>query len=286
MPLKMFQSNKVPAPLSSIKNVIAIAAGKGGVGKSTLTVNLAVALQRAGYAVGVMDTDVYGPSIRKMLPETTLPGQKGDILVPAICQGIKMISMAYFRKEHEAAAVRAPIANGIIQQFIKKVEWGELDFLLIDFPPGTGDIQLTLAQHANLSGAILVTTPQEVALLDVRKAANLFKQVKIPVIGIVENMSYYQKDADSEKVYLFGCGGGERLAQEMNVPVLGKIPLDSTISLCGDQGKSIFSEEALSTQGSKAFIKVTTAFLTQMQGTKGCRPDPLKSFELVWKEMA
>ncbi|MBA3815715.1 MAG: Mrp/NBP35 family ATP-binding protein [Parachlamydiaceae bacterium] len=285
MPLKMFDSKKKAAPLSSIKNIVAIAAGKGGVGKSTVTVNLALALQRSGYSVGIMDTDIYGPSIRKMLPEDILPGQNGEILIPAICQGIKMISMAYFRKENEAAAVRAPIANGIIIQFIKTVQWGELDFLLIDFPPGTGDIQLTLAQQANLNGAILVTTPQEVALLDVRKAANLFSQVKVPVIGIVENMSYYQKDADSEKVYLFGQGGGERLAQEMKVSLLGSIPVDSAISRCGDEGKSLFSESEYSSGGVQAFFDLAKTFLKQMVSDKERSSNELGSFEIIWKEM-
>ena len=180
MPLQMCPAKK------PIQTILAIAAGKGGVGKSTVTVNLAIALQRKGYRVGVMDTDIYGPSVRQMLPEDRMPAQKGEILIPALCLGIKMISMAYFRKTDEAAAVRAPIANGVITQFIKNVEWGDLDFLLIDFPPGTGDVQLTLSQQANLSAAIVVTTPQEVALLDVRKAMHLFQQVQVPLLGIVE----------------------------------------------------------------------------------------------------
>lgn len=207
MPLKMFPKDD-PKPQSPIKHTIAIAAGKGGVGKSTVTVNLALALTHLGYSVGVMDTDIYGPSIRKMLPEDRLPIQKGNTIIPAVCNGIKMISMAYFRKEHEASAVRAPIANGVISQFIENVAWGPLDYLLIDFPPGTGDIQLTLSQKASLSGAIMITTPQEVSVMDVRKAINLFSQVKVPIIGIIENMSYYQAPATQEKIYLFGKGGG------------------------------------------------------------------------------
>src|SRR5262249_51343396 len=149
---------------SSIKYVIAIAAGKGGVGKSTVAVNLALALQALGQRVGIFDADLYGPSVRKMLPEKQPPSQQGERLVPAICHGgILMISMAYFRTEKEAVAVRAPIANGIIKQFIQTATWGDLDYLLIDFPPGTGDIQLTLSQQANLFGAVIVTTPQDVA---------------------------------------------------------------------------------------------------------------------------
>lgn len=284
MPLKMFQPNN-KTPVSAIKNVIAIAAGKGGVGKSTVAVNLALALQRSGYAVGLMDTDIYGPSIRKMLPEDILPGQAGEIIIPAVCQGIKMISMAYFRKEHEAAAVRAPIANGIVIQFVKKVQWGGLDFLLIDFPPGTGDIQLTLAQQAHLNGAVLVTTPQEVALLDVRKAANLFNQVKVPIIGVVENMSYYQANGKDERMYLFGRGGGERLAGEIGVPLLGCIPVDSTISRCGDEGKSLFLENKSLSLGAQAFSELMKTFLNQIINMKRETPEELESFEILWKEM-
>lgn len=285
MPLKMFQPNHHTTPTSTAKNVIAIAAGKGGVGKSTVTVNLALALRRSGYTVGIMDTDIYGPSIRKMLPEQTLPGQSGEVITPAVCQGIKMISMAYFRKEHEAAAVRAPIANGIVIQFIKKVQWGELDFLLIDFPPGTGDIQLTLAQQAHLNGAILVTTPQEVALLDVRKAANLFNQVKVPIVGVVENMSYYQEKCNSERIYLFGRGGGERLAHEICVPLLGSIPVDSAISRCGDEGRSLFLENDPLSLGAQAFSELMETFLKRITTMKRETTEALESFEILWKEM-
>ena len=234
MPLPQYQPND-KHNLSAISSIIAIAAGKGGVGKSTVTVNLARTLVSLGYSVGVLDADIYGPSLRRMLPEDRLPSQKGETIYPALAEGVKYISMAYFRKDNEAAVVRAPIANGVINQFISGVAWGALDFLLIDFPPGTGDIQLTLAQKAFLSGALLVTTPQEVAVLDVRKAAKMFDQVKIPVIGVLENMSYYTEG--NEKTYLFGRGGGERLARELGVPLLGQIPVDKVISDYGDSGK-------------------------------------------------
>src|ERR1700733_7400327 len=210
MPLPILQQNTLPRP--RYKKAIAIAAGKGGVGKSTVTVNLALALKQKGYRVGVLDADVYGPSLRRMLPEDKLPQQIGERFIPAQSMGIQVISLAYFRRENEAAAVRAPIANAIVTQFIEQVEWEELDYLLVDFPPGTGDIQLTLGQKASLSGAILVTTPQEVALLDVRKAMHLFHQLHIPILGVLENMSYYYNSAIGEKVYLFGKDGGRRLA--------------------------------------------------------------------------
>jgi ATP-binding protein involved in chromosome partitioning len=282
MPLQIFQPS---APLAAIKFVIAIAAGKGGVGKSSVTVNLALALQAQGFAVGIMDTDIYGPSIRKMLPEDRLPSQKGEVIQPALCSGIKMISMAYFRKDHEATAVRAPIANGLISQFIKNVAWGNLDFLLIDFPPGTGDIQLTLSQQANLTGAIMVTTPQEVAVLDVRKAIHLFEQVKIPILGIVENMSYYAFPQFSEPLYLFGRGGGERLAIEKGVPLLGEIPIDPILCDCGDKGHSLF---ALDPQHQKpitqAFITLAQKVVMQLE-IQSQAPSTLSQFDMSWKEM-
>ncbi len=237
MPLRQFQARE------SVKYTIAIAAGKGGVGKSSIAVNLALSLKKLGYKVGLMDTDLYGPSVRKMLPEESPPEQIGEIIKPAICQGIKMISMAYFRKENEAAVVRAPIANGIIAQFIKQVDWGGLDFLLIDFPPGTGDIQLTIAQQANLTGAIMVTTPQEVAMMDVRKAIDMFRQVQVGILGVVENMSYYFHEKSGDFVYIFGKGGGDKLSRESCVPLLGQIPIDPQLCASADIGKHDFGKD-------------------------------------------
>lgn len=286
MPLKIFSEDE-QKPLSGVKNVIAIAAGKGGVGKSTVTVNLALALHKLGYAVGVMDTDIYGPSVRKMLPEERLPIQKGQDIQPALCQGIRMISMAYFRPENEASVVRAPIANGIISQFINNIVWGDLDYLLIDFPPGTGDIQLTLSQKANLTGAIMVTTPQEVAVMDVRKAMNLFEQVSVPVIGIVENMSYYTYPQTQEKVYLFGKGGGERLARESGVPFLGAIPIDPVLCQSGDSGKSIFATENQgSHEISTVFTELANHMIEHVEVLKGQTANCLSQFELSWKEIS
>ncbi|HEV8052427.1 MAG TPA: Mrp/NBP35 family ATP-binding protein, partial [Parachlamydiaceae bacterium] len=269
MSLKMFQTKpqeRKPAP--KIAHVVAIAAGKGGVGKSTVTVNLALALKQAGYSVGIMDMDIYGPSVRRMLPEDTMPVQNGDKIIPAVCSGIRMISMAYFRKDNEAAAVRAPIANGLVGQFINQIEWGNLDFLLIDFPPGTGDIQLTLSQQANLCGAVMVTTPQEVAVMDVRRAFNLFEHVNVPVIGVVENMSYYTQPGTGEKAYLFGRGGGERLAQDIGVPFLGAIPIDAKICECCDKGISLFSDSHESDPATQAFTNVAESFIAHVTALK------------------
>ena len=233
-------NSKSDSKPSQIKYIIGVAAGKGGVGKSSLSVNLACALQFLNFKVGLMDTDIYGPSVRKMLPESKMPEQIGERIIPADCNGIKMISMAYFRKEDEAAVVRAPIANGIIQQFIKNVDWGDLDYLIIDFPPGTGDIQLTLSQNASLSGVVMITTPQEVALLDVRKAMKMFYQVKVPIIGVVENMSYFQVPNSHDKHYPFGKGGGERLASQEGFSLLGEIPIHPDIAKAADEGINLF----------------------------------------------
>jgi ATP-binding protein involved in chromosome partitioning len=278
LPLKIFQAKE-----KATTAVIAVAAGKGGVGKSTVTVNLALALKQLGLSVGILDSDIYGPSIRKMLPEERMPSQQGDRLIPALCQGIKMISMAYFRRDHEAAAVRAPIANGLVTQFIRNVDWGELDYLLIDFPPGTGDIQLTLSQQANLTGAVMVTTPQEVALLDVRKAMHLFQQVQIPIVGIVENLSYYQRAPDEPPLYLFGKGGGERLAKESGVPFLGAIPVDPAVSECGDAGLSLLANYEAS-PAARAFIRLAEQLVAHTALLQSTSRRCLTHFELIWKE--
>lgn len=234
MPLPLFKENRPKT------HCIAIAAGKGGVGKSTVAVNLARALKLLGFRVGLIDADVYGPSVRKMLPEDSMPIQKEGKLIPAESEGIQFISMAHFRKERDAVIARAPIANGIIAQFLNDVMWRDLDYLLIDFPPGTGDIQLTLAQKAHLRGAVLVTTPQEVALLDVKKTFEMFRQLQVPILGVIENLSGYHHPETDTILYLFGNGGGERFAREAGVPLLGKLPIDPELCLRSDQGLSPF----------------------------------------------
>lgn len=223
----------------NIRYTLGIAAGKGGVGKSTVTVNLALGLQKLGYAVGILDADIYGPSLNRLLPLETPPAQDGESIVPAVSKGIKLISLSHFREDGEALAVRAPIANRVILQFLQDVKWGELDCLLIDFPPGTGDVQLTLLQEAKIHAALLVTTPQEVALLDVRRAATMFDQMKTPLLGVVENMSYFVDPAGARH-YPLGQGGGKRLAQERGLPLLGEIPMDGALAACSDAGVSIY----------------------------------------------
>ena len=279
MPLPMFDKN----PKKKIKNIIAIAAGKGGVGKSTITVNIALALRKIGFTVGIIDADLYGPSLRKMLPEETLPIQKGDKIKPALCGGIPVISMAYFRREGEASAVRAPIANGIINQFINNVEWDNLDFLLIDFPPGTGDIQLTLSQKANLTAAIMVTTPQQVAVMDVKKAIDLFDQVRVPILGIIENMSHYLINDD--RVYIFGKEGGKKLARETGAPFLGEVPIDPQLCSCGDLGQSIFEITQSNKLTIEAFLSIAQNIVSHSKLLEKENMNCLEEFELIWKEI-
>jgi ATP-binding protein involved in chromosome partitioning len=289
MPLTLFKNakNKITEhPLASIGAIIAIAAGKGGVGKSTVSVNIALALLEQGYEVGILDADLYGPSIRKMLPESSIPIQRDNILYPALCKGIKLISMAYFRKEDQATAMRAPMANQFITHFIRNVHWGDLDFLFIDFPPGTGDIQLTLAQQAHLSGAVMVTTPQEVALLDVRKAISLFKQVKVPILGIIENMSFYEDKEKNERHFVFGQGGGQQLANENQCPFFGQIPIDPLICTCGDKGLSIFSEGSENRAIAQNFKEISLRLLKEVKGKEEKKKEEgIGNFELNWKKM-
>lgn len=244
MPLPIHKDVPLSQLPSQIGVTLAIAAGKGGVGKSTVAVNLAVALQKQGYRVGLIDADIYGPSLSRMLPSDRPPAQKGSFLLPAKCGGIEMISVAHFFKEGEAIAVRGPIAHRLILQLIRKVKWGKLDYLLIDFPPGTGDVQLSICQIARLSGALMVTTPQEVALSDVRRAIAHFRTVNVPVLGIVENMSFFCAGEGIPYSYPFGRGGGEKLANEVGVPFFGSIPLEPRLSSGGDEGRPLVSFDA------------------------------------------
>lgn len=281
MPIQLYKEKKIEK--QKIKYIIGVAAGKGGVGKSTVAVNLALAVHKLGYSVGIMDADVYGPSIRKMLLPNAPPRKKGDVFfIPANCQGIKVMSLAFFREDFEAAAVRAPIANSLITQFISNVEWGELDYLFIDFPPGTGDIQLTLCQKANLTCGIMVTTPQEIALLDVRKAIHLFQQLSIPILGVVENMSYYLHQS-GEKIEIFGSGGGEKLAREHGVPLLGTIPIDPFICQCGDSGKNLLEDE--NSISVSTYMELGKNVIHHVESLVDSSKNFVKDFTLVWREM-
>ncbi|MFN3394048.1 MAG: iron-sulfur cluster carrier protein ApbC [Candidatus Thermochlorobacter sp.] len=226
-------------PLSRVKNLIAVASGKGGVGKSTVAVNLAVALAKTGAKVGLIDADIYGPSIPTMFGlKNERPAILGKTIVPIEKYGVKLMSIGFLVDQKTAVVWRGPMVSSALRQFMTDVQWNELDYLFFDLPPGTGDIQLTLVQAAPLTGAVVVTTPQDVALADVVKAVAMFEQVKVPVLGVLENMSYYVLP-DGSKEYIFGQGGGARLAAEHNLPFLGEIPLGKEVREGGDEGVPI-----------------------------------------------
>jgi ATP-binding protein involved in chromosome partitioning len=221
-----------------IRNAIAVGSGKGGVGKSTVSVNIAVALAQSGARVGLMDADIYGPNTPTMLGVDKLPPPNGQKLVPADVFGIKMISMGLLVKPGQPLIWRGPMLNSAIRQFLSDVEWGELDYLIIDLPPGTGDAALSLAQALPLSGAVIVTLPQLVSLEDASRGLNMFKQLEVPILGVVENMSYLDMP-DGTRMDLFGSGGGESLAKATDTTFLGKIPIDQNVRIGGDTGKPI-----------------------------------------------
>lgn len=243
------------ALLPDVTHFIAISSGKGGVGKSTVAVNLAVALHLAGAKVGLIDADVYGPNVPMMLGVTKPPEQHDKKILPAEGHGIKIISMSFFVPEDTAVVWRGPMVHTAIQQFFRDVEWGKLDYLLIDLPPGTGDAQLTLSQLVPLRGAITVTTPQEVALHDVRKGMMMFQKVNVPILGIIENMSYFVCGHCSHRTEIFSHGGGRQAAEKLGIPFLGEIPIDPAIRTGGDAGMPIMIADPGSPQA-LAFQKI------------------------------
>ena len=242
-----------PTAIAGVKHVIAIASGKGGVGKSTVAANLALALAKTGASVGLCDCDIYGPSIALMFGSRERPmATEDDQIIPIETAGLKLMSMGFLLDDTSPAVLRGPMVTRTTQQFLRQVEWGNLDYLILDLPPGTGDIQLTIVQTVALAGAILVTTPQEVALIDVRKAASMFGKVNVPLLGLIENMSYFLCPSDGKRYDIFGSGGGSREAQRLNVPLLGEIPIDIATREAGDRGIPIVASDAESPV-SKAF---------------------------------
>ncbi len=242
--------------IPGIKHVIAVASGKGGVGKSTVAANLAVALEQTGARVGLCDCDIYGPSISLMFGTRERPtATEENKIVPIEQYGLRLMSMGFLLDDTSPAILRGPMVTRYTQQFLRQVEWGEHDYLVLDLPPGTGDIQLTIVQTVALSGAIIVTTPQEVALIDARKAATMFDKVNVRVLGLIENMSYFMSPSDGKRYDIFGSGGGEREARRLRVPLLGQIPIDITTREAGDRGIPIVSEDRQSPV-TKEFVRI------------------------------
>jgi ATP-binding protein involved in chromosome partitioning len=242
--------------IEGVKHVIAVASGKGGVGKSTVAANLAVALQKTGASVGLCDCDLYGPSIGLMFGSTERPmATEDNRILPIERYDLRLMSMGFLLDDTAPAILRGPMVTKYTQQFLRQVEWGQLDYLVLDLPPGTGDIQLTIVQTVALAGAILVTTPQEVALIDARKAATMFQKVNVPVLGLIENMSYFLSPSDGKRYDIFGAGGGEREAARLKVPLLGQIPIDIPTREAGDRGQPVTSAD-LANPVSQAFLGI------------------------------
>lgn len=225
--------------IPGVKNVIAVSSGKGGVGKSTIAVNLACALQRTGARVGILDADVYGPNVPLMLGVSGQPTVVDKRIVPFERHGLQVMSMGLLVAEDQPVIWRGPMLHSAVRQFLFDVAWSDLDYLVVDLPPGTGDAQLSLSQQAHLIGAVIVTTPQDVSVLDVKKAIRMFQTVNVPILGVVENMAWFTPPGHSERYYLFGQGGGEKIQREFGVPMLGQVPLEIGVREGGDNGRPI-----------------------------------------------
>ncbi|MBX9857034.1 MAG: P-loop NTPase [Gemmatimonadaceae bacterium] len=261
---------KVPEPVAypHLGRVIAVSSGKGGVGKSTVAVNLAIALAKAGKRVGIMDADIYGPNLPLMLGVDAPPAVRDEKIIPLEAHGVKVISLGFLIEKEQPAIWRGPIVMKIITQFLRDVQWGELDYFLVDMPPGTGDAQLSLVQATPVHGAVIVTTPQQVAVGDALRGVKMFERTGVPVLGIVENMSWFENPETGKPIALFGSGGGERLAAECGLPLLGQIPIDPRIQEGGDTGRPIVAAEPES-RAAKAIEQVAQRVMERMAARQG-----------------
>jgi ATP-binding protein involved in chromosome partitioning len=252
-----------PPPVSypQLGRIIAVSSGKGGVGKSTIAVNLAIALAQRGARVGIMDADVYGPNLPLMLGVDSAPAVRDEKIIPLEAHGLKVMSIGFLIEKQQPAIWRGPIVMKIITQFLRDVNWGQLDYFLVDMPPGTGDAQLSLVQATSVHGAIVVTTPQQVAVGDALRGVKMFERVAVPVLGIVENMSWFENPETGKPIALFGSGGGQRLADECGLPLLAQVPVDPRIQEGGDTGRPIVvaEPEAKASKALRALAEVVVA---------------------------
>ena len=251
-------------PVPGVKNVLLVMSGKGGVGKSTVATNLALALKAQGFKIGLLDADMYGPSIPTMLGVTGRPESDGNKIKPIERFGVKLMSIGFMLEDSKAAVVwRGPMLHGALMQFLGDVAWGDLDFLVLDLPPGTGDVALTLSQKLQANGSIVVTTPQEVALQDVYKSVSMNKKVGIPITGVVENNSYFICDGCDKKHELLGSGGGQKIAEMAGAPLLAQLPMDPLVQKWGDAGTPVVQAEPQSSIGKK-FLKLATQVVSEI----------------------
>jgi ATP-binding protein involved in chromosome partitioning len=267
--------------LAGVRNIIGVASGKGGVGKSTTAVNLAYALRARGARVGILDADVYGPSIAKMTGVGVPAQMNGELVVPPRVAGMPVISSAMFTHGEKSATMRGPMVSQLVKQFMNGVEWGELDYLIVDFPPGTGDVQITLAQCVEFTGALIVTTPQDVARIDVERAMNMFGQVAIPLIGLVETMSYFVCDGCDKKHFIFPQGAAEKLSEKFGIPVLANIPMLPAIAEQADMAQF---DDALETEGNAAYFELSGKLASEVSIMTMQQSNVISSFKFNWSE--
>src|SRR5467141_1283866 len=266
------QPQPAKLPIEGVKNLVAVASGKGGVGKTTVAVNLALALRRLGASVGLLDADVYGPNVPIMMGTDEQPQALSERqILPVEAQGVRLISMGLLNPGDKPMIWRGPMLHSVMQQFLRSVVWGELDYLIVDLPPGTGDVQLSLIQMVPVTGAVLVTTPSVVALADVRKATEMFRQVNVDILGVVENMSFFNCPHCQGRIDVFGHGEGRRIAETYSVPLLGEIEIDPRIRIGGDTGKPVaaLGEDAASAKSLYNVARAVVARLAEVAGTTG-----------------